>query len=182
MRFVTFVSCFLLWRLFRQCLERRRTIHPDLFELLGQRHLIPEIERRRRVRHARAAAGPDRRSRSSVPPKSRASSRSQRRILAADDAIRERRVGDDLVDEPGDGRSGSLSVTRTPRAVHRRRHGRRGVGDDRHAHVKRFHQRHAEALVLAGAEEDVGHLVVGDELFVRYVTEEVHVGRADASR
>ena len=64
-------------------------------------------------------------------------------------------------------------------AVHRRRNRRRGVGDDRQADVERLHQRHAEALVLAGAEEQVGDLVAGGELGVRDVAEEVDVVRAE---
>ena len=52
------------------------------------------------------------------------------------------------------------------------------VGEHRHLLVERLDERHAEALVLARAQEQVGHLVVGDELRVRDVADEVDVANA----
>ena len=77
---------------------------------------------------------------------------------------------------------GSLSSYSTPRAVHRRRHRGGGVGEHRHLLVERLDERHAEALVLARAQEQVGDLVVGDQLFVGHVADEVHVGDAERRR
>ena len=102
----------------------------------------------------------------------------ERGVLAADDPIGQRRVGDDLVDQPGDGDRVLVGHQHTG-AVHRGGHRRGGVGNHRNAHVERFHQRHAETLVLARAQKRIGHFVVGDQLLVRHLTEEMNVGRAD---
>ena len=67
-------------------------------------------------------------------------------------------------------------------AVHRRRHGGRGVGEHRHLLVERLDDRHAEAFVLAGAEKQIGDVVEGDQLLVRDVADEVHVRRRRARR
>ena len=64
-------------------------------------------------------------------------------------------------------------------AVHRRRHGRRGIGQHGHLLVERFDERHAEAFVLAGAQKQIGDVVVRDELFVGHVPDEMHVRAAE---
>ena len=73
-----------------------------------------------------------------------------------------------------------LVVTRTPAPSIVAGTAVRRIGHDRHAHVKRLDQRHAESFVLARAEEHVGELVIRHQLFVAHVAEEVDVGGADA--
>ena len=72
-----------------------------------------------------------------------------------------------------------LRVVEHAAAVHRRRHRRRRVGEHRDALVERLDERHAEAFVLAGAEEQIGDVVERRQLLVRDLPEEVHVGRAE---
>ena len=102
----------------------------------------------------------------------------QRRVLRLDDLRLEIGIAHHGVDDRRDVR-GILVGVEHAAAVHRRRDRRRRVGDDRQADVERLHQRHAEPLVLAGAQEQVGDLVVGGELGVRHVAEEVDVVRAE---
>src|SRR5262245_57773304 len=96
--FVTFVS---FVAVFWQRFKRRRPVHPDLLELLRELDLIPEVESSRRMRYTRTPPDlvheTEERSPEIAPFEPR-----QRRILAADDPIRERMVGGDLVDEAGD--------------------------------------------------------------------------------
>ena len=75
-----------------------------------------------------------------------------------------------------------LVVEQHAGAVHRRRHRRRRVGEHRHLLVERLDERHAEAFVLARAQEQIGDLVEGDQLLVRDVADEVHVRSAERRR
>ena len=72
------------------------------------------------------------------------------------------------------------SLVQHSAAVHRRRHRGCGVRDDRDALVERLDDRDAEPFVLARAEEQVRHVVQRCQLLVGHVTEEVHIGSAEA--
>ena len=118
---------------------------------------------------------------SSVPAKSFARSRSTaaswpRTISSCRAAVR-----DDRVHQRRDVER-VLVVEQHAGAVHRRRHGGRRVREHRHLLVERLDERHAESLVLARAQEQIRDLVVGDELLVRHVAGEVHVGVAERRR
>ena len=67
-------------------------------------------------------------------------------------------------------------------AVHGLLDGPGGVADDRDPDVERLEERHAESLVLAQAEVDVGHPVEGEELGELDVAGEVDVGDAELRR
>ncbi len=103
----------------------------------------------------------------------------ERGVLAGDHLLPQALVAVDRGEQGGDLHR-ILAVVEDAAAVHRRRHCRGGVGHHRHAHVEGLHQRHAEAFVLAGAEEHVGNLVVGGQLFVGDMAKDVDVGGADA--
>ena len=75
-----------------------------------------------------------------------------------------------------------LVVVQHAGAVHRRRNRRGGVGEHRHLLVERLDQGHAEAFVLAGAQEQIGDLVEGHQFFVRHMADEVDVRRAERRR
>ena len=64
-------------------------------------------------------------------------------------------------------------------AVHRRRHGRGGIGEHRHALVERLDDRHAEAFVLARAQKQIGDVVERRQLLVGDLAEDVHVAHAE---
>ena len=64
-------------------------------------------------------------------------------------------------------------------AVHGRGHRGRGEREHRHLLVERLDDRHAEALVLAGTQEQIGDVVEGDQLLVGDVADEVHVAGAE---
>ena len=72
-----------------------------------------------------------------------------------------------VVEHPADGRRerhGGLVRQHQPGAAHRLGHRGDAVGDDRDAVAHRLGQGDAEALVVRGADEDVGRPVVGLEL------------------
>ena len=114
----------------------------------------PAVRRRRTAARSRmppaarrcaASRGCRRRSRSSVPSKSRPRSRSTAASCPSTIASCSVRIGQDRVHQRGDV-ARILVVEQHAGAVHRRRHGRRGIGEHRHLLVERFDQRHAEAL------------------------------------
>ena len=149
----------------RQRLVERRPVHPQLLELLGRVELLPEVERHVRRRRGAARRGSSSTKPSRVPSKSLARSRStaascRRRSRPAarrrQDGVHQRRHVDRV-----------LVVEQHAAAVHRRRNRRGRVGEHRHLLVERFDERHAEALVFARAQEQVGDVVVGDQLLVR---------------
>ena len=113
-----------------------------------------------------------------MPSKSLARSRSTGFELAVDDGVLQGGVREDRVHQRGD-MERILVVEQHAGAVHRRRHRRGRVGQHRHLLVERFDQRHAEAFVLAGAQEQVGQLVVGDQLVIRDMADEVDVREAE---
>ena len=138
--------------------------------------------RRRRAARRRAARARIRSTKpSSVPAKSFARSRSTAASWPSTIASCSARVRDDRVHQRRDVQR-ILVVEQHAGAVHRRRHGRRGVGEHRHLLVERLDQRHAEPFVLARAEEQIGDLVERDQLLVRDVADEVHVRRAERRR
>ena len=75
-----------------------------------------------------------------------------------------------------------LVVVQDAGAVHRRRHGRGGVGQHRNLLVERLDERHAEALVLARAQEEIGDLVERHQFLVRDLPDEMDVGVAERRR
>ena len=159
----------------RQRLERRGPVGAELFERLGLSHLVPEVERHRRRGPRVARAAPRRRTAAAGRRSRGASSRSSAASCRATTASRSAASDTTASTSAGDLHR-ILAVIEDAAAVHRGRHGRGRVGQHRHAHVERFHQRHAEALVLAGAQEHVGDVVIGRELLV------ADVARASARR
>ena len=162
----------------RQGAIQRRAVLAELLQPFELVELRPEIERHLGRRARRRVRGPGRRSASSVPAKSFAASRSS--AASCDSTIAcssaaSLRIG---VHDLGDLRR-ILGVVEHAAAVHRRRHRGRGVGEHRHALVERLDDRHAEAFVLAGAQEQIGDVVERRQLLVRHVAEEVHVRRAE---
>ena len=103
------------------------------------------------------------------------------RELAVDDPIPQRRIRQHRIHQPRHVHR-ILGLEQHARAVHRRRHRRGRVGEDRHLLVERLDDRHAEPFVLARAEEQIGGLVEGDQLFVRDVADEVDVRGAEGGR
>ena len=142
----------------RQRPIRRRAVLVQLLEPLAEIELIPEVERRPRA--PAAAASPRRRATKprTRPAKSRARSRASAASCASSTALVDRVVRQHAVHQRRHQRR-ILVVVEHAAAVHRRRHRGRGVGDDRHARVERLDDRHAEALVLAGAEKEIGDVV-----------------------
>ena len=102
----------------------------------------------------------------------------ERGVLACDHAVLEIRIVEDRRHHARD-LERILGVVQHAAAVHRRRHRRRGVSEDRDLLVEALDERDAEALVLAGAQEEVRHVVQRGELLVRDVAEEVDVRRAE---
>ena len=162
---------------FGQRLERRRPEGPDLVHLLRLGHLSPEVESHRRTRTRRCASHP-------VDELEQCAGKIlpfeplEGFVLAVHDAGGQIPIRSDGVDQGRDSER-ILVVVEDARAVHGPRHGRGGKRQDRHAHVERLHQRHTEAFVLTRAEEDVGQLVVGGELGVADVTQEMHVRHSE---
>ena len=74
---------------------------------------------------------------------------------------------------------GILDLEQDAGAVHRRRNGSRRIREDRHLLVERLDERHAEALVLARAQKEVGTFVKRNQLFVRHVADEMDVRDAE---
>ncbi len=115
----------------------------------------------------RSRRAPARRSRARVPAKSCARSRASAASCAPSTRVLERRGRSTIASHRARAtRRGSCDVVQHAAAVHRRGNGRRGVGEDRHALVERLDERHAEAFVLAGAEEHVGDVVERRQLLV----------------
>ena len=112
-----------------------------------------------------------------MPPKSCARSRASAASCAAIDAILEIAIGQHGLHQRGD-LPRIARVVQHAAAVHRHRHGRGRVGEDRHALVERFDQRHAEAFVLAGAEKQIRDVVERRQLFVRHLSEDVDIVHA----
>ncbi len=162
-----------------QSQEGGRAMRLELVELLRLRRPDPRSRRRCPAAACAATRARCRHAPASVAGKILRFKASQRRVLPVNDAIDQVAIVDDGVDERRHVHRILVRIQNAG-AVHRRGHRRRRVGEHRHAHVKRFDQRHAEALVLAGRYEDVGDLVVGRQLFVRDVADEVHVAAVEA--
>ncbi len=94
--------------------------------------------------------------------------------LAIDDAILQSGVRDDLVHQRGDMDRIAI-LEQHASAIHGGGHRGGGVGQHRHLLVKRLDDRNAEAFVFAGAEKQIGRLVEGHQLFVRDMTDEMHL-------
>ena len=118
---------------------------------------------------------------SSVPAKSRPRSRASAASWPATMRSCSACVGDDGVDQRRDvGRVARSYSTPAPSIVAGTAVAR--VGQHRDLLVERLDERHAEPLVLARAQEEVGDVVVRRQLLVRDVAEEVHVRRRRAAR
>ena len=99
-------------------------------------------------------------------------------VLRFDDRLLERGVAEHRVHHLRH-LAGILGSVEHAAAVHRRRDRRGRIGHDRHPLVERLDQRHAEPLVLAGAQEQIGDVVERRQLLVRHVAEEMDVRCAE---
>ena len=157
-----------------QRLVERRPIEPQFLELLGTRRTAARSRTRPVANHVAA-----RRACRSTKPKQRAVEILRLQPLdglrlSLEHGVLQLRDRQDGVHQRRHVHR-ILVVVKNAAAIHGRRHGRRRIGQDRHLLVERFDERHAEALVLAGAQEQIGDVVVRDELLVGDMAGEVHV-------
>ena len=166
--------------LFRQGLVDAGSVQPELFELLRGVELPPEIERDPRLRRARRGqhVGHEAEKRAGEVLSLKTADGGQ---LPLNDRVLQFVVRHDGVDQRRH-RPRVLVVVEDARSIHGVGNGRGRVCQDRDLFVERFDDRHTEPLVLARAQEQVGDVVVGDELFVGYVAGKVHVAGAERRR
>ena len=157
-----------------QCLIQRRPVLSQLLEPLELIELLPEVPRDFRRVARREFDDLIDESQERLPEVLPAEPQ-QRRVLRRENCLFKPAI---IEDRRHDLRHFDriLGVVEHAAAVHRCRHGGGRVGEHRHAFVEPLDQRHAEALVLAGAQEQIGHVVQRGELLVPHVSEEVHVG------
>ena len=98
--------------------------------------------------------------------------------LALDDRVLQRTIRDDRVHQRRDVQRILVGVQHAS-PVHGGRHGRRPVRENRDLQVEGLDDRHAETLVLACAKEEIGDLVVRDQLLIGHMTGEMDVSDAE---
>ena len=166
-------------RTFRKAAEDRRPVLPKLVELLSLAELVPEIPGDWRRGLSRAFQDlidvAQKRSVKILRPKPL-----ERIALSPHDSVGELRILEHSVDNSCDLQRFLCGVQHSG-AVHRRWHGRGRVGDNGNLLVEGLDDRNAESFVRAGAQKEVGDLVIGVQLRVCDMPGEVHVRDAQLS-